>query len=318
MKKSFGRKLVAFMLVGLLSFGALPEEALNKMFGGTVAGILSIVPQSFQLDACAGDNVGCGIDSPGGDQGQGNEEHGEGPDETALDEGCTKHTWYKTEYKWSDDYSTLTGVKTCTNCGAQYSETVDAHIDEEASTPATCEEPGVNVYVSDEFEIKTFEQQTVEVEVPALGHDWGEPTYEWSEDNKTVTATRVCKNNEEHKQTETVNATVDEEASTAATGDKPGVTVYVSEKFKNTAFNVQTKEVETEEQAPDGEKTLTGDLNLDGKVDLKDGLLMKQYLAQWPVKIYLPNADLNGDKLVDLKDGILMQQYLAKWPVTLV
>ena len=39
---------------------------------------------------------------------------------------------------------------------------------------------------------------------PRLGHDWGETTYEWSADNSTVTATRVCKRDDTHVETETV------------------------------------------------------------------------------------------------------------------
>ena len=36
-------------------------------------------------------------------------------------------------------------------------------------------------------------------------HDWGEVVYEWSEDGTKLTATRVCKNNKNHVETETVN-----------------------------------------------------------------------------------------------------------------
>ena len=38
-------------------------------------------------------------------------------------------------------------------------------------------------------------------------HIFGEPTYQWSEDYSICTATRVCQDDETHKQTETVNAT---------------------------------------------------------------------------------------------------------------
>ena len=41
----------------------------------------------------------------------------------------------------------------------------------------------------------------------ALNHAWT-VTYEWSEDSKTCTATRVCGNDSKHNETETVNATV--------------------------------------------------------------------------------------------------------------
>lgn len=52
-------------------------------------------------------------------------------------------------------------------------------------------------------------------EIPALGHQWGEPVYTWSEDNTTCTATRTCENNDEHSQTAT--ATVTSEPTKAPT-----------------------------------------------------------------------------------------------------
>ena len=58
-------------------------------------------------------------------------------------------------------------------------------------------------------------------------------------------------------------------------------------------------------------------LNNDTKVDLKDGLLISQYLAGWKVAINASNADVNGDKKVDLKDGLLLKQFLAGWKVEL-
>ena len=76
------------------------------------------------------------------------------------------------------------------------------------------------------------------VVIPATGHDWGAPTYVWSADNSSVTATRVCGNNAEHVETETVNAT--SEVTTAATCTEAGVLTWTSAAFENEAFAVQT------------------------------------------------------------------------------
>ena len=73
-----------------------------------------------------------------------------------------------------------------------------------------------------------------------FGHDWNEPTYTWSEDNATVTAERVCKNEDNHIESETVNATAT--VVTASTCTAAGETKYTAT-FTNPAFAQQTKTV---------------------------------------------------------------------------
>lgn len=63
-------------------------------------------------------------------------------------------------------------------------------------------------------------------EIPALGHDFGEPTYSWNRDKTECTATRVCKHDHSHTETETAKAV------------KNGFTVTVT--FTNAVFAMQT------------------------------------------------------------------------------
>ena len=63
-------------------------------------------------------------------------------------------------------------------------------------------------------------------EIPALGHQWSEPVYTWSEDNTTCTATRTCENNDEHSQTAT--ATVTSEPTKAPTCTEMGEMTYMA------------------------------------------------------------------------------------------
>ena len=63
-------------------------------------------------------------------------------------------------------------------------------------------------------------------EIPALGHQWGEPVYTWSEDNTTCTATRTCENNDEHSQT--AEATVMSEQTKSPTCTEMGETTYTA------------------------------------------------------------------------------------------
>ena len=75
--------------------------------------------------------------------------------------------------------------------------------------------------------------------IDALGHDWGTPTYVWSADNGSVTATRTCSHDANHVETETVSAT--SAVTTAATCTTAGVRTYTSAAFTKSAFTVQMK-----------------------------------------------------------------------------
>ena len=109
------------------------------------------------------------------------------------------------------------------------------------TTAATCEEAGKTVYTATAaFGGKEY-TDTKEESIAALGHNYGAPTYEWSEDNSTVTATRICANDASHVETETVNTT--SAVTKAATCEEKGETTYTAE-FENQAFTLQTKAVE--------------------------------------------------------------------------
>lgn len=79
----------------------------------------------------------------------------------------------------------------------------------------------------------------------ALGHDWGETVFNWTEvaDGYTATATRTCKNDENHKQTETATVTskVTKEPTSTATGI---ITWTATVEFDDGATATATKEVE--------------------------------------------------------------------------
>ena len=64
---------------------------------------------------------------------------------------------------------------------------------------------------------------------------------------------------------------------------------------------------------------LSGDVNEDGFVDLKDVVVLRRYLSGgWNVTIDEFNSDVNRDHLIDLKDTVLIVRYLVGgWNVTL-
>lgn len=101
-------------------------------------------------------------------------------------------------------------------------------------------------------------------EIAAFGHDWNEPTYTWADDCSTVTATRTCKNDSGHIETEKVNTT--SKVTKEATYEQEGEITYTAS-FMNTAFTTQTKAVATPKLTkPDDGLPCDGGNNCPGKV----------------------------------------------------
>ena len=169
------------------------------------------------------------------------------------------HAWGAATYTWAEDNSTVTATRVCANDKAhEHDETETAEVTSEVTIPATCETMGKTTYTSKAFTNPEFKVQAKTLEdVPALGHAWGEVTYTWAEDNSTVTATRICANNSDHKETETVVVTG--EVTTPATYTQMGKTTYTSEDFTNQAFEQQTR---TETDVPKKSASDTADENL--------------------------------------------------------
>ena len=143
--------------------------------------------------------------------------------------------WTDPTYSWSDDHSSCYAIR--------YSTTDSSVIEDElaqskytSSRDPDCETDGLATYTA-EFVNPAFEKQVVEVVIPASGHNYGEPQYDWSGDGHTCTATRVCLNNASHVETETVKADI--EIITPATYESAGEWICTAS-FTNPAFTVQT------------------------------------------------------------------------------
>lgn len=70
----------------------------------------------------------------------------------------------------------------------------------------------------------------------ALGHQYNDPSYTWSDDYTKCTASRSCKNDSSHIETETIDSTVTRSESTCGI---EGYIVYTAS-FNNSAFMTQT------------------------------------------------------------------------------
>ena len=190
-----------------------------------------------------------------------------------------EHSYSAQVYTWSENNSTCTATKTCSECHDVVTETADVST---KTTEATCTNEGLNTYTAT-FKNSDFETQTKTSKISAkghksvsannavaatcttdgkesdtvcsvcgvtlatgktiakTGHKYGTPTYTWSKDGKTCIAKRVCANNGTHIETE--NGTITNKVKTPATYTTKGTTTYTAT-FKNTAFKAQTKDIQ--------------------------------------------------------------------------
>ena len=148
------------------------------------------------------------------------------------------HKYGTPTYEW-DGLKKVTATAVCANDNSHVvTETVRTNSEE--TIPVTCEKDGLRTYTA-LFTKSLFTIQTKTETIQATGHDFGKPEYSWSDDNKTATATIVCKNDPSHIEEETVNAAVT--FTREATCTEAGEVVYTAS-FQNTAFETQTKTAE--------------------------------------------------------------------------
>ena len=149
------------------------------------------------------------------------------------------HDYGEATYVWAEDGSSCTATAVCQR-NENHIVTENATITSEVTIASTCEGMGTTTYTA-KFTDSKFSKQTKDVvDIPALGHDYGEATYVWAEDGSSCTATTVCKHDENHIVTE--NATITSEVTIAATCEGMGTTTYTA-KFTDSKFAAQTKAV---------------------------------------------------------------------------
>ena len=133
----------------------------------------------------------------------------------------TGHDWNAPSWSWATDYSSATATFVCKN-NSEHQEVLNATVTPKVTDP-TCTEDGKIVYqatvTGPDGETYT-DEQTVTGD-PKTGHDWNAPTWNWSDDNSSATATFVCKNDSTH--TETIPATMSEEVTKEPTTEEEGL-----------------------------------------------------------------------------------------------
>lgn len=148
--------------------------------------------------------------------------------------------------------------------------------------------------------------------LPAHGHNYGNITYEWMDNNNLVKSTAFCTYDNNHVCTEIVTTIA--EVTKEATETEYGETTYTAI-FTNEIFETQIKVVADIEPLP--AVCSIGDADGDGKVGMRDRVLLSRYLAGWAGAAEaipdLSALDINGDGKVNAKDRVILSRYLANW-----
>lgn len=99
------------------------------------------------------------------------------------------------DYKWSEDYSTMTATRKCTNGSEEDDIVVVVETTSEVTQEATCSEMGVTTYKAT-FDSDFFTTQTVNVtNIEMVPHKFGVPVWNWIlQDDGTYTAVprQIC------------------------------------------------------------------------------------------------------------------------------
>ncbi len=170
---------------------------------------------------------------------------GGGSTEPPVEPPTHEHTWADPTYTWSDDYSSCTGERVCTQ-DSNHKESETANSTYIVVAESGCETDGLGRYTVS-FENSAFLTQNHDTVIEAFGHDWGTPTYTWLDDYSSCTAERVCLNDSTHKEIETVNSTYAVVAEPAE--ESEGLGRYTAT-FTNTAFKTQTHDVDIDKLEP--------------------------------------------------------------------
>ncbi len=176
--------------------------------------------------------------------------------ENVLMESAKGHTWGTPTYTWNEDHSLCIAQINCTT-GIVHSESESGAITYEVIQNRTCSQKEITRYVatftkvgiytytnSDGEKVQEekpfFETKSVEVETALmLGHDAYNTDPIWSEDYKTCTIKRICRNDNQVLAEETVNSTYNITQALGCENDELATYTAV---FKNKDFTTQVKE----------------------------------------------------------------------------
>ena len=179
------------------------------------------------------------------------------------------HDYGAPTYVWNADSTQCTATRICNNDASHVeTETVTSNI---ATINATCEETGLVTYTA-EFTNVAFAPQTATKVLPALGHDYGAPTYVWNSDSTQCTATRVCLHDAGEIETETVSKTsvIVSEPTCTNNGLRRHTVAFVNEGFTTQSYDEVIAQLEQTTHSIT--ETSFGDFTLNGQTYTESGV----------------------------------------------
>ena len=95
---------------------------------------------------------------------------------------------------------------------------------------------------------------------------------------------------------------------------------YKNDDIKNLEEQIVPVKIKSGNIIISSKNNISGDVNNDGVVDLKDVILIRRFIVGgWDVDVDTEAADVNNDGVVDLKDVILIRRFVAGgWDVELI
>lgn len=157
----------------------------------------------------------------------------------AIDKYQTSKYVYFTVTYTAEEFQNLTHQTVTLGNGASAAAfvtvTVEHQVEAVAGVAPTCTQDGSKAYwhctsCGKYFADEACTQEIQDIDtwkvIPATGHAYGEPAFQWSADGKTCTVTFTCGNDETH--VETLTAEITSNRKTAPTCTEKGVTVYTA------------------------------------------------------------------------------------------
>lgn len=146
-------------------------------------------------------------------------------------------------WTWSYNGPTAEATFTCTACGEKI--TKQGTVTSKITVEPTCSYTGIKTHTASvTLEGKTY-TATASESIPALGHKYGSPEWEWASDYKSATATFTCFNDPSH--VTVFIASVTSEVTKQATEKEEGLITYTAsvtfngKKYSNSVYETIPK-----------------------------------------------------------------------------